>query len=49
MRYKCTCSYDGSLFHGFQIQENLRTVQSEIELVLKEVLKKDITIYASKT
>lgn len=47
MRYKCTCSYDGSLFHGFQIQENLRTVQSEIELVLKEVLKKDITIFAS--
>lgn len=47
MRYKCTCSYDGSLFHGFQVQGNLRTVQSEIELVLKEILKKETTIFAS--
>lgn len=47
MRYKCICSYDGTQFHGFQIQENLRTVQSEIEVVLKEVLKQNITIFAS--
>ena len=47
MRYKCICSYDGTLFHGFQMQEELRTVQSEIELALKEVLKQSITIYAS--
>lgn len=47
MRYKCICSYDGSLFHGFQVQGNLRTVQSEIERVLKEVLKSEITIFAS--
>ena len=47
MRYKCICSYDGSLFHGFQVQEGLRTVQSEIETTLKNVLKSDIVIYAS--
>ncbi len=47
MRYKCICSYDGALFHGFQVQDNLRTVQSEIENVLKEVLKVDTTIYGS--
>jgi len=47
IRYKCICSYDGTNFHGFQIQTNLRTVQEEIENVLKIILKKDITIYSS--
>ena len=39
MRYKCTVSYDGTNFHGFQIQDNLRTVQKEIEDVLNIKLK----------
>ena len=47
MRYKCIVSYDGTNFHGFQVQENLRTVQSEIEEALKSINKKDVTIYAS--
>lgn len=47
MRYKCTVSYDGTLFHGFQTQGELRTVQKEIEEVLMHALKKKITIYAS--
>lgn len=47
MRYKCTVSYDGTLFHGFQVQTNLRTVQEEIENVLKVICKKNITIYPS--
>ncbi len=47
MRYKCVLSYDGTNFHGFQVQGNLRTVQKEVEEVLKQINKKDITIYAS--
>ena len=47
MRYKCTCSYDGTLFHGFQIQDKLRTVQSEIETALAKVVKKETIIFAS--
>lgn len=47
MRYKCICSYDGTCFHGFQTQTNLRTVQEEIENVLKIICKKDTTIYPS--
>jgi len=45
MRYKCKCSYDGTLFHGFQIQKKMRTVQSEIESTLLLVLKQKIRIY----
>lgn len=47
MRYKCICSYDGTLFHGFQVQGELRTVQGEIENVLKIIHKKPVTIFAS--
>jgi len=47
MRYKCIVSYDGTNFHGFQVQGELRTVQKEIEEVLKNIHKKDVTIYAS--
>ena len=31
MRYLITFSYDGSNFHGYQIQPGLRTVQQELE------------------
>lgn len=47
MRYKCIVSYDGTLFHGFQVQGRLRTVQSEIEAVLLIILKKRIKIYGA--
>lgn len=47
MRYKCICSYDGSSFHGFQTQKNLRTVQEEIELALLKINKKPIIIHTS--
>lgn len=36
---KCTISYDGSGFSGFQIQQNKRTVQGELELALKKMHK----------
>lgn len=33
MRYLMTFSYDGSNFYGYQVQNNKRTVQGEIEIV----------------
>jgi len=47
MRFKCIVKYDGTLFHGFQVQKDLRTVQAEIERVLLIINKKKTTIYAS--
>lgn len=47
MRYKCTCMYDGTYFHGFQGQENMKTVQGEIENALYIINKKEITIHPS--
>lgn len=38
MRYKIRLSYDGSAFCGWQIQNNARTVQGEIENALKTFL-----------
>ena len=45
MRYKAIVMYDGTMFHGFQSQENLRTVQEEIEKVLKIITKKETRIF----
>ena len=39
MRVKCVVSYDGSKFHGFQIQEHQRTVQGEIQKALQNKAK----------
>lgn len=47
MRYKCTVAYDGTLFHGFQTQGELRTVQKEIESVLSIINKGNTIIYPS--
>lgn len=48
MKVKCTLSYDGSRFSGFQIQEKGRTVQGEIEKVLRKIHKgESIRIYPS--
>ena len=37
MRYFMTFSYDGSNFCGYQKQPRMRTVQKELEDVLKEI------------
>ncbi|WIL34399.1 tRNA pseudouridine(38-40) synthase TruA [Bacillus stercoris] len=34
MRLKCTISYDGHLFNGYQVQPGKRTVQNELEKAL---------------
>ena len=45
MRYKCTVLYDGSLFHGFQVQGELRTVQLEIEKILLIICKTKVRLH----
>lgn len=42
-RIKCEISYDGTLFSGYQIQPNKRTVQLEIEAVLERMHKGNYT------
>ncbi|WP_110113927.1 tRNA pseudouridine(38-40) synthase TruA [Bacillus sp. CGMCC 1.16541] len=47
-RIKCTISYDGSGFSGYQVQPNKRTVQSEFEQVLAKMHNRnDIKVHAS--
>ena len=48
MRYLITVSYDGTMFSGYQKQPKERTVQGEIEKVLKEINGgKKVDIHAS--
>lgn len=47
MRYLLAISYDGSAYYGFQRQNNLPTIQGEIEKALKILLQEEITITPS--
>ena len=44
MRYFLSFSYNGSNFHGWQIQKNAVSVQQEIEYALSKIIKKEIKI-----
>lgn len=44
---KLTYSYDGSGFYGFQRQNRERTVQGEIEKLLKKFLKEEVNLTSS--
>ncbi len=44
MRYRVDVAYDGSEFHGWQVQPNVRTVQGEIEKALSSILGVKIRI-----
>jgi tRNA pseudouridine38-40 synthase len=44
---KCTVEYDGTLFSGWQIQNDARTVQGEITRVLSKIYKQKILIYGA--
>ncbi len=46
-RIRCTVTYDGSTFSGFQRQPDLMTVQGEIEKALFYLTKEEITIHSS--
>lgn len=47
MKYLIKVSYDGSKFYGYASQPNLRTIQGEIEKILKKIFDKKIIIHAS--
>lgn len=47
MRYKATLSYDGYNYMGFQIQNDLPTIELKIIEAFKKMLDKDIKIYPS--
>lgn len=44
---KCVVEYDGTNFHGWQVQGELRTVQKEIEKGLSKIYKRKIKITGS--
>ena len=46
-RYKLVLSYDGYNYFGFQIQNDLPTIQLELLKAFKKLLKIDVQIYAS--
>ena len=48
MRYLIDFSYDGTKFHGYQLQPNLRTIQNELEKAVTYLNRKKLTtIYSS--
>lgn len=46
-RYLLNLMYDGSEFHGWQIQPKVRTVQAEIERILARINQKPVRIYGA--
>lgn len=47
MNYKLLLQYDGTDFHGWQIQDGLRTVQGELTRVLSLLDGRDVTVHGS--
>lgn len=47
MNYKLLLQYDGTDFHGWQIQEDLRTVQGELTRVLSLLDGRKVTVHGS--
>lgn len=47
MRIKCIVAYDGTLFHGWQIQPNVRSVQEEIQKAISKITQEDVAIHSS--
>ena len=44
---KLTIAYDGTDFHGWQIQPNLRTVQGELQQAFQKLFNHDVSISGS--
>ncbi len=47
MRIKCIVRYDGTLFHGWQKQNNVRSVQEEIEKAIHQITHEENAIHSS--
>lgn len=47
MNFKLTIQYDGTDFHGWQIQDRLRTVQGELTNALSSIDGREVTVHGS--
>lgn len=47
MAIKCTVSYDGTQYKGWQVQPGLKTIQGEIEQVLSQIHNHPVSIVGS--
>jgi len=47
MNYKLLIQYDGTDFHGWQVQENDRTIQGELERVIGMLADADVSVVGS--
>ncbi len=47
MNYKLTLQYDGTDFHGWQIQDSLRTVQGELKRALSLIDGREVVVHGS--
>ncbi len=47
MNYRLTIQYDGTDFHGWQVQRNLRTVQGELEKVISMLEGAEVKVTGS--
>ena len=47
MRYKLTVSYDGYNYMGFQIQNDLDTIELELMRAFNKLLNVDVKVYPS--
>ena len=47
MNFKLTIQYDGTDFHGWQMQEELRTVQGELTRALSRIDGRDVVVHGS--
>lgn len=47
MNYKLLLQYDGTEFHGWQIQDELRTVQGELTRALSLIEGRDVNVHGS--
>jgi tRNA pseudouridine38-40 synthase len=47
MNYRLLIQYDGTDFHGWQVQENARTIQGELERVIGMLESADVSVVGS--
>ncbi|HEV8591165.1 MAG TPA: tRNA pseudouridine(38-40) synthase TruA [Pyrinomonadaceae bacterium] len=47
MNFKLLIQYDGTDFHGWQVQENARTIQGELERVIASLEGEDVKVVGS--
>ncbi len=47
MNYRLLIQYDGTDFHGWQVQENDRTIQGELERVIGMIADRDVAVVGS--